>query len=364
MFKCKECGQEYKEKPDYCDCGNDTFDEIVTAQKEEKEVVKKEESIQESILKNNLPSIIFFAFCIILSFIILFFIGNPKETAPVKKENNETKVVQNLPDIDKLWNDAKPKQKVEAPKIESKKEEIIQPEKKIAKVELKKDTSAIKNIPVIKNTPKKTQTAVQQPQKQSSKAQQKQTQTVQKQTQTVQKTTQTVSKTTPQPVKQTTAQPAKQSTTQPKTTSQQTVSQQTTTQQTTPKTTASQQTSQQTSTSSNVQVPKTTGQVTQTTNLEELKQYKKALRNKIASNINFLNVVGDGKCALSFSVSSSGALLNRKFVSQSQNTSLNDAVYSAMTKVSSFKTPPTAYRGETMKLTVQISGGNFSVSLE
>ena len=27
MFRCKECGLEYKEKPDYCDCGKDTFDD-------------------------------------------------------------------------------------------------------------------------------------------------------------------------------------------------------------------------------------------------------------------------------------------------------------------------------------------------
>ena len=25
MYKCKECGTEYETKPDYCDCGNDTF---------------------------------------------------------------------------------------------------------------------------------------------------------------------------------------------------------------------------------------------------------------------------------------------------------------------------------------------------
>ena len=102
----------------------------------------------------------------------------------------------------------------------------------------------------------------------------------------------------------------------------------------------------------------------QNINPEELKQYKKALRNKIASNIDFLNIAGDGKCVLSFNISQGGTLLNRKFVSQSQNTSLNDAVYQAMLQVSSFKTPPNGYKNETMKLTVKISGGNFEVSLE
>ena len=36
MFKCKECGAEYEEKPDYCDCGNDTFEQVESAPKSEK----------------------------------------------------------------------------------------------------------------------------------------------------------------------------------------------------------------------------------------------------------------------------------------------------------------------------------------
>ena len=65
MFRCKECGTEFDVKPDYCDCGNDTFDEIVekveTPQEvtlpkgnpfkvEEKKVVKepvKEEKVEK-----------------------------------------------------------------------------------------------------------------------------------------------------------------------------------------------------------------------------------------------------------------------------------------------------------------------------
>ena len=26
MYKCKECGAEYENKPDYCECGNDEFE--------------------------------------------------------------------------------------------------------------------------------------------------------------------------------------------------------------------------------------------------------------------------------------------------------------------------------------------------
>ena len=33
MYKCNECGAEYKIKPEYCDCGNDEFTEIVSEKK-------------------------------------------------------------------------------------------------------------------------------------------------------------------------------------------------------------------------------------------------------------------------------------------------------------------------------------------
>ena len=43
MFRCKECGSEFDIKPDYCDCGNDTFEEIV----EKAEPVIEEKSIKK-----------------------------------------------------------------------------------------------------------------------------------------------------------------------------------------------------------------------------------------------------------------------------------------------------------------------------
>jgi len=103
MYKCSECGMEYKIKPDYCDCGNDTFIGII---KEEKETKKHTAVIQNSILKENMPSIIFLIFCIILSFLILFFIGNPKEQ--IKKETKKQEKINNIPDIDDIWNDEIP----------------------------------------------------------------------------------------------------------------------------------------------------------------------------------------------------------------------------------------------------------------
>ena len=42
---------------------------------------------------------------------------------------------------------------------------------------------------------------------------------------------------------------------------------------------------------------------------------------------------------------------------------LNDAVYNAMQKVPSYKQPPSAYKGETLKFTVQFVAGQYEVSL-
>ena len=96
---------------------------------------------------------------------------------------------------------------------------------------------------------------------------------------------------------------------------------------------------------------------------KEYQNYKIGLRNKIASNINFVNVVGDGSCIISFKIDSSGNLVNRAFSQQSINDSLNDAVYSAMMNTPSYKTPPAAYKNQTLKLSVKMSGGNFEVNL-
>ena len=92
MFRCTECQAEYDKKPDYCDCGNDIFEEIViqdnNPEKPSQAVLTTKNSIQpeetidvtpKPIKKEktffDIPSTIIFSICIILSFIIIFFIG-------------------------------------------------------------------------------------------------------------------------------------------------------------------------------------------------------------------------------------------------------------------------------------------------
>lgn len=286
MFKCKECGCEYKDKPEFCDCGNDEFEEINEFLQEIPEKVQQKRSPKVSSAKSPLLkqtvepyAIAIFVFCVVLSFVILFFIGNPQDQPVQKQEQNV--INTQIPSIDKLWDSStKGVEKYNQP------ENVIpvQPqtkkvEKNLPKTILKKDST--------KNTPIK---------KAENKLLKKE---------------------------------EKKVSTQPKV-----------------------------ATPQKPPIPKTTG-----TNVQELNNYKIQLRNKIASRIDFTQVIGDGSCTISFTISSEGALTNRKFLKQSDNDTLNDVVFSAMLATPSFSRPPAGYKGETLKLGVKIYSGQFEVSL-
>ena len=96
---------------------------------------------------------------------------------------------------------------------------------------------------------------------------------------------------------------------------------------------------------------------------QELANYKASLRNAIGRKIDFTRVVGDGDCALSFKVNSSGKLTNRAFTKQSSNVTLNNAVYAAMNSTTSFSAPPSAYNNETLNLKIRFYNGNFEIYL-
>ena len=106
MFKCVECGLEYKTKPDYCDCGNDIFELI-------DDISEEPEQVQNTTFNNPSPtyqepfsysgnsyysktqqskifepiSITIFSICILLAFLTIFVIGNPQKNAPVQNPN-------------------------------------------------------------------------------------------------------------------------------------------------------------------------------------------------------------------------------------------------------------------------------------
>ena len=348
MFRCKECGTEFDVKPDYCDCGNDTFDEIVGQiesvelpkeeptlpklennnpfkfeQKVAKEVVREEkvektpkkEKRQEPLIvfeRPDLPqikiepiSLTIFLICLILSFVIVFFVGNPDSNVQAKKEVKQQTINNNIPNIDKIWDNTKPTAQQMA--------ETQVAEESPAEPVIEQEPVQVKN-PVQKIiAPQKTQT----PKKLQTKNNSAVTLPKSKQSKPVNVGNKPVS-----------AKPKQVSTT--------------------------------------TQKPKVQTQVTQSVqkvNPQEMAYYKVALRNKIASKIDFTNILGDGTCVVTFKVSSSGQLTNRAFAKQSDNGMLNDEVYQAIMSTPTFKAPPTGYNGATMRLTVRMYGGQFEVSL-
>ncbi len=112
MFRCKECNTEYKIKPDYCDCGNDTFDFI-----EEKQI-KQPLTLEQ---KSEIVSRIFFAICLLIA-IGVWFIPMSKKTTSAKQTVTKPKIHTSIPDINKIWNDTpiyqpKPQQTITEPII-------------------------------------------------------------------------------------------------------------------------------------------------------------------------------------------------------------------------------------------------------
>ncbi len=326
MFKCKECGSEYKEKPDYCDCGNDTFDEIkeVTVNVSDKTEVtethkesqpqqqKETDNIETKPAKTEKPvktdkiSLIIFIICLILSFVVLIF---PVNTS-VKTDNTTSDEVQNsgsIPAINSIWDNSAPVvQKTELPKTSPVSSEKTE-EKKNYKINNDVDKKITNTTSANSLTPKNNNVN---PVKNSN--------VKPKPTNKVEQTKQNDKITTPAPKQKPISTP----------------------------------TSQTTSNTNKVQ------------NEISLNSYKVALRNKIASNIDFASIVGDGTCAITFKIDANGKLVNRNFAQQSENTSLNDAVYNAMLAVPNYKTPPSTYKNTTLKLVVKFVSGNFEVSLD
>ena len=292
-FKCTDCGCEYEIKPDYCDCGNNTFDEVAQPQKSviPTQTQPKKEKIK---LKKDFDYIgwgIFFT-CIILAILSIMFLGNgilKKAEESSKTQKPTLQPNKNIPSIESIW----------------KTSTTPQPTTQINKVVQK---------PVVKTQPKK-----QTPKIVTKKPVQKQPQ----------QTTQT------QPIK-----------TIPKVDVQKYIPQ---TQTPTPQPT--------------VKPVEQKPVVDLVAQQQELLQYKIALRNRIASKIDFAQVIGDGNCKITFKINSSGTLIDRKFAQQSTNISLNDVVYNAMMQNPAYKTPPEGYKNETLTLTVKIYGGNFEIDL-
>lgn len=348
MYKCTECGMEFEIKPDYCDCGNDEFVLTVTA-KEEKvpepaeinEVVQTEpiqskpisaeefsktasagqtayndyKSVREPFKLPVSPFALFiFIICVLLS-LMIWILWNPvKETAETVSEIIEKVENKTIPSIDKLWKNPAPQPVQTEPAKTVQKQE---PVKKVTVVPLVKkpvqQKTATVNKPVIKQQSKPATTV--------NKTQQKPAAS----TQTTNKAQEDAKKAQEEAAKK--ALEAKQKA--------------------------------EAEALAAAEKAKKTAQTKQ-----ELYSYKINLRNAIGQKIDFTKVIGDGDCAVTFKVDSSGRLINRNFAKQSSNITLNNAVYNAVLAVPSYMAPPSGYSNETLRLNVSFNNGNFAITLE
>lgn len=97
-------------------------------------------------------------------------------------------------------------------------------------------------------------------------------------------------------------------------------------------------------------------------NNTEITKYKAALRQALFAGLPITSIHGIGKCAVEFSLSDSGKLLNRKFIYQSNNSSVNDAVYQMLMGLPQYYPPPNSYKGETIKMSLYFDNGYYEVN--
>lgn len=292
MFKCSECGAEFEKKPDYCDCGNNIFDEIKNLKEEKKEETKesktensyKKENVKKSFFeqyptiekfKDSLDtlSVSIFAICILFSILAWIYIGYGSDEKQNTQKHSKPAVRQtepkDMPDIDSIWDSTKPAEK----KSPNEAEEI--------------PSKVAREVRVIK------------PFRSENQAEQQV-----KEPKSIEKTAK------PEQLKKT----------------------------------------------KNIPLNKTSQNDT------ALDEYKGRLRQALFNRLAVTSIHGSGKCQIEFSLSGSGRLLNRRFSKQSDNTSLNDAVYNMLMSVPQFSTPPSGYKGEKIRLNFFFDNGYYEIN--
>lgn len=313
MYRCTECKEEFKEKPEYCTCGNDEFEEFTappvkdsTFQKEQQPLPHKNFDFKKFDME-KVFSIGFFCLCLILA-VIPWIIKTEKPAKTVQKQKEE--VAKTIPDIESLWQNAKPQTQTAetAPKPEPSPKPVQTPETPKPKTQTTSTTQ--KPAAAAKTQPKpasKTTSAASKPVKKAPPAQPA-TQSKPKLPQSVLNTVQNTTST-----QQTVQQPVKKE-----------------------------------------EPPKM--------NPSEFLNYKGAIRSALLAKLNVAAVQGSGDCAIEFSLDNSGKLINRNFIYKSQNKSVNDEVYLMLMRLPYYKTPPAHYNGEKIKLKFLFNNGYYEIT--
>lgn len=323
MYICKECKTEYKEKVEYCDCGNNTFDYVQDEMEDVKSHVGKELKPLTLEEKSELVSRIFFALCIILSIIVwLIPVGKAPKT---DKSSTSTKVqtveTKSIPNIDKIWNDT--------PLYRAREQQIPQPQQSQQvqqSGQIQTPLDKIREEIPLTSAPIKNDRLV------SSSVQKKNNELVKSKTknssQQVQKSRQ------PQ------TQVAKS--VQPKN---------------------NQNVKASTTKLDEKPLYKEPQKPTYNPNSQEMLRYKNNLRAEMFKHFAVGSIAGSGECSVQFAVNSDGKLINRKFSKESSNKALNDAVYYMLMSVPRFSPPPAQYNAQTIRMHFKIDNGNYEISI-
>ena len=113
MYRCTECREEFKEKPDYCTCGNDEFEEFsepseISAGDRISERISLSKSSAKPIPAEKIFAIGFFFLCIILAIVPwLFKVEKVEKTTAASQE----KTLKHAPGIETFWKDTPPQTK-------------------------------------------------------------------------------------------------------------------------------------------------------------------------------------------------------------------------------------------------------------
>lgn len=288
MYKCTDCQQLYNEKPNYCDCGNNTFEEITqqtTTQKQRQSSVAYFSQIKKFFETFDLLSLAIFSTCIILSILIQLFIQPNPSITPTTPEKEKNLIVKTIPSIDKLWIN-----------------EVIETKKDSTKAQQKTKTPVLQQI--VKQKPQNTT-----PKTEKIKDIKKEPQTNPPPAKNEKNTTEEIIK--KQELEQIKAQEIKQQ---------------------------------------------------QKENEEQWNNYKVALRQALFNNLSVTSVIGSGECIIEFAIQKDGKIINRGFLLQSPNETVNQAVYTMMMKLPYYYSPPAMYKGEKIKMKFLFKNGSFEIS--
>ena len=317
MYRCKECNATYKDKVEYCECGNNTFEYI--EDKPQHAVHKQQTKITPADKlkkKSDIVSFSFLAICIILSILIWVFAGNT--TKPTKKQKTsipkQQKVInKNIPNINQIWDDTPMYQPQYNIQQNGQQPEVINRDNPIPLTSTPADY--LRRIRESEKIIQKPKQQIYYPPKQNQQETNKNSAT-----------------------KENVQQPNKQKP----------------------------QTSEPKPIQTIVETPKPAPKPklpAYDPNDPELLNYKSALRNALFSRLAVGSIRGSGTCIIEFSINKqTGKLENRRFVEQSNNKGLNDSIYYMLMSVPKFNTPPDCYNGEKLRMKFYFNNGYYEIS--